>query len=68
VRTGALDLLRLDELHPFFHADRISTADLTIYGMPASLSCDTILGVAACLASRPRLSEFKRRVEAATGE
>jgi glutathione S-transferase len=61
------DLVNLLGARPFFHADQISMADLTIYGMLSSLGRDTIPGAGARIAARPRLTEFMRRVEAATG-
>jgi glutathione S-transferase len=61
------DLLNLLGSRPFFYADAPSMADLTIYGMLASLSGDTIPGVAAQIAKRPRLLDYMRRVEEATG-
>jgi glutathione S-transferase len=62
------DLVNLLGTRPFFHAERISMADLTVYGMLATLSGDAIHGSAALIASRSPLLEFMRRVEAATGE
>jgi glutathione S-transferase len=61
------DLENLLGTRPFFYADRISMADLTIYGMLASLARDTIPGAAVRIASRSRLLDFMRRVETATG-
>lgn len=61
------DLLNLLGTRPFFYAERISMADLTVYGMLASLSGDSIPGAATRIASRPRLQEYMRRVEAETG-
>jgi glutathione S-transferase len=61
------DLVNLLGTRPFFYAERISMADLTVYGMLASLSGDSIPGAAAGIASRPRLQEYMRRVEAETG-
>jgi glutathione S-transferase len=61
------DLVNLLGSRPFFYADVPSMADLTIYGMLASLSGDSIPGVAARISSRPRLLDYMRRVEAATG-
>jgi glutathione S-transferase len=61
------DLVNLLGARPFFYAERVSMADLTIYGMLASLGRDTIPGAAARIAARPQLTAFMRRVEAATG-
>jgi glutathione S-transferase len=64
---------RLDDLvnflggRPFFHADQVSMADLTVYSMLRSLQLDQILGAAALLAERPRLVAFMRRVEEVSG-
>ncbi|HEY8121519.1 MAG TPA: glutathione S-transferase family protein [Myxococcota bacterium] len=61
------DLVNLLGTRPFFYADRISMADLTVYGMLVSLGRDTIPGAAARIAARPVLGEFMRRVEKETG-
>jgi glutathione S-transferase len=61
------DLVNLLGTRPFFHAERISMADLTIYGMLQSLGRDTIPGAGPRIAARPRLLAFMRRVEAETG-
>ncbi len=64
---------RLDDLvnflggRPFFHADQVSMADLTVYSMLRSLQMDQIPGAAALVAERPRLVAFMLRVEEATG-
>jgi glutathione S-transferase len=52
---------------PFFHSERVSMADLTVYAMLRSLQLDQITGAARLLAERPVLLAFMRRVEAATG-
>lgn len=52
---------------PFFYADRVSMADLTIYAMLRSMQMDEITGAARLLARRPALLAFMRRVEQATG-
>jgi glutathione S-transferase len=62
------DLVNLLGARPFFHADQISMADLTVYGMLSSLAGDAIPGSGALVASRPALLGFMRRVEAETGE
>ena len=65
---------RLDDLvnflgsRPFFHADQLSLADLTVHAMLRTMRGDTIPGAAQLLAERPALVAFMRRVEAATGE
>jgi glutathione S-transferase len=64
---------RLDDLvnflgaRPFFYADRISMADLTVYAMLRSLHMDQIPGAAQLLGGRAALLAFMRRVEEATG-
>jgi glutathione S-transferase len=62
------DLVNLLGERPFFHADQISMADLTVYGMLSALARDAIPGAAALVASRPALLGFMRRVEERTGE
>ncbi len=61
------DLVRLLGQRPFFYAERVSMADLTIYAMLESMGRDTIPGAAAGIKARPVLVEYMRRVEAATG-
>jgi glutathione S-transferase len=61
------DLVNFLGARPFFHADRVSMADLTVYSMLRSLQMDQISGAAELLAGRPGLVAFMRRVEAATG-
>jgi glutathione S-transferase len=61
------DLVNFLGARPFFHADRVSMADLTVYSMLRSLQMDQIPGAAALVAERPRLVAFMRRVEEATG-
>ena len=65
---------RLDDLigflgaRPFFYANRVSMADLSVYGMLYSMSLEAIPGSEKLLTDRPPLVEFMRRVEAATGD
>jgi glutathione S-transferase len=61
------DLVNLLGARPFFHSDRISVADLTVYGMLSTFARDAIPGAAALVASRPALLGFMRRVEEQTG-
>jgi glutathione S-transferase len=61
------DLVNFLGARPFFHAERVSMADLTVYSMLRSLQMDQISGAAGLLAGRPGLVAFMRRVEAATG-
>jgi glutathione S-transferase len=64
---------RLDDLvkflggRAFFYADRISVADLGVYGMLYTMRLDSIAGSAKMLEERPALGEFMRRVERQTG-
>ncbi|HEU4428681.1 MAG TPA: glutathione S-transferase family protein [Myxococcota bacterium] len=60
------DLVNLLGARPFFHSDRISMADLTVYGMLSAFAGDAIVGAAALLESRPALLGFMRRVEEQT--
>ena len=65
---------RLDDLvnflgaRPFFHSERVSMADLAVYGMLFTLGRDAIPGTAGLLAQRPALLEFMRRLERDTGQ
>jgi glutathione S-transferase len=61
------DLVRLLGQRPFFYAEQVSMADLTIYAMLETMGRDTIPGAAAGIQARPVLVEYMRRVEAATG-
>jgi glutathione S-transferase len=61
------DLVNLLGMRPFFYADQPSMADLAVYGMLFVLRMDAMTGSARLLASRPSLTDFMRRVEAATG-
>ena len=61
------DLVNFLGARPFFHADRVSLADLTVHAMLLTLRGDLIPGSARMLNERPALVEFMRRVEQATG-
>ncbi len=61
------DLVKLLGTRAFFYADRVSMADLTVYGMLASLRRDAIPGASALVESRDSLLGLMRRVEGATG-
>jgi len=73
--TGLLRELgdRLDDLvnflgaRPFFYADRLSMADLGVYGMLNTMRGDVMPGSASMLARRPTLMALMSRVEGATG-
>lgn len=64
--------LRLDDLvkflgaRPFFYADRLSMADLSVYSMLFTMRNDSIPGASQLLAQRPTLVAFMERVERAT--
>jgi glutathione S-transferase len=64
---------RLDDLvnflgsRPFFYADRLSMADLAVYGMLWTMRYDAIPGSSRLLAERPSLIAFMTRVESQTG-
>lgn len=62
-----LDLVTLLGSRRFFYSERVSMADLAVYGMLFTLSLDAIPGSAGLLSNRPVLVEFMRRVEEETG-
>ena len=61
------DLVNFLGTRRFFYTDRLSMADLAVYGMLYTLREDAIPGSAPLLARRPSLLEFMGRVEDATG-
>jgi glutathione S-transferase len=61
------DLVNLLGTRRFFYADRVSMADLAVYGMLYTVRSDSIPGSARLLAMRPTLREFMLSVEEATG-
>jgi glutathione S-transferase len=61
------DLVNLLGTRRFFYADRVSMADLAVYGMLHTVRSDSIPGSARLLAMRPTLHEFMRSVEEETG-
>lgn len=61
------DLVNFLGSRRFFYSDRVSMADLAVYGMLRTLSMDAIPGAAQLLAKRPILVEFMHRVEQETG-
>jgi glutathione S-transferase len=61
------DLVNFLGSRRFFYSDRVSMADLAVYGMLFTLSRDAIPGSARLLSSRSMLLEFMRRVEDETG-
>jgi glutathione S-transferase len=64
--------LRLDDLvnflgaRPFFYANRLSLADLSVYAMLFTMRNDSIPGASQLLAQRPTLVAYMARVEEAT--
>ncbi len=61
------DLVNFLGSRPFFHADHVSLADLTVHAMLRTLRGNAIPGSARLLTEQPTLVAFMRRVEAATG-
>ncbi len=61
------DLVNLLGTRRFFYAERVSMADLAVYGMLYTVRSDSIPGSARLLAMRPTLREFMRSVEEETG-
>lgn len=61
------DLVNLLGTRRFFYADRVSMADLAVYGMLFTVRSDSIPGSARLLAMRPTLREFMLSVETETG-
>lgn len=61
------DLSNFLGARPFFYAQRLSMADLSVYGMLNTLRMDAIPGSAMLLGERPTLVTFMIRVEEKTG-
>jgi glutathione S-transferase len=61
------DLVNLLGTRRFFYADRVSMADLAVYGMLHTVHNDSIPGSNRLLAMRSTLREFMRSVEEETG-
>jgi glutathione S-transferase len=61
------DLERLLGARPFFFADRLSRADLSVFAALALMEREVYVGARALLAARPRLRAHVERVSAATG-
>lgn len=61
------DLVNLLGGRPFFYAERLSMADLSVYAMLHTMRMDAMPGSAAALGRRPTLVSFMSRVEEATG-
>ncbi len=60
------DLANFLGARPFFYSDRLSMADLAVYGMLYTMRNDAIPGSLRSLTGRPSLLEFMRRVEQQT--
>jgi glutathione S-transferase len=60
------DLVNFLGARPFFYADRLSMADLSVFAMLFFMRRDAIPGSARLLAERPSLVAFMARVEEAT--
>jgi glutathione S-transferase len=61
------DLLNFLGARPFFYADRLSMADLAVYGMLFTIRHESIPGTARLLSERPGLLDYMGRVEQVTG-
>lgn len=61
------DLVNFLAAKPFFYSDRLSMADLAVYGMLNSMRVDVPPGGAIALSQRPTLVALMARVESATG-
>jgi glutathione S-transferase len=61
------DLVNLLGTRRFFYADRVSMADLAVYGMLHTVRSDAIPGSTRLLDMRPTLRELMRSVEEETG-
>lgn len=62
------DLVRMLGGRPFFHADRLSVADLAVYGQLHMARSDVSPETRRALAARPALGDYMKRVEQVTGE
>ncbi len=67
IRNRLEDLVRFLADRPFFYADRISMADLSVYAMLRVLDAGYIPGARAVLAEHANLGAFMLRVERETG-
>lgn len=61
------DLVNFLGTRPFFYAQQLSVADLSVYGMLYTMRFDAIPGSGGLLAERPALVAFMTRVEERTG-
>lgn len=61
------DLVNFLGARPFFYSERVSMADLAVYGMLYTIRLDAIPGAGRLLAARAPLLDFMHRVEEATG-
>jgi glutathione S-transferase len=62
------DLAKLLGERPYFYGDRISRADLAVFGFLVGLVTDRHKGGSALVRARPNLWEHTERVDRATGE
>ena len=67
IRNRLEDLVRFLADRPFFYAERISMADLSVYAMLRVLDAGYIPGAQAVLAEHANLGAFMVRVERETG-
>ncbi len=67
IRNRFEDLVRFLADRPFFYADRISMADLSVYAMLRVLQAGYIPGARALLLEYPNLVQLMARVERETG-
>lgn len=61
------DLLRMLGDRPYFYDDRLSVADLAVFGQLAMVQGGLAAEPKQEIANRPRLTEYMKRVEQATG-
>jgi len=61
------DMMRFLAGRPFFYADRISMADLSVFAVLNTLMADRIPGTQGLVERHPQLIEFMKRVERETG-
>ena len=61
------DLVNFLGTRPFFYSDRLSMADLAIYGMLMTMHSDAIPGSRKLVEARPSLIAFMRSIERETG-
>jgi glutathione S-transferase len=62
------DLVRLLGSRPYFHGERPSVADLSVYGMLRVMRAGPMAGAATLLDRHPRMLAFMERMDVETGE